>query len=202
MYTIAAKPSCISVNLPCFTLASAVLKLPYAACVCCVLTHLLLLQVCQLPTILAHPWFERLVAGSQERLVSKAAFVEWWISRQLVAAPATRRLWEVLRPDGKQYLTYADFRPLLQAVLQYHPGLEFLADTPEFQARYAETVIYRIFYTINRWAARRGWCRACSSSCCKQSWESAGALKRNGSCMASLNADNKYQQMDIWLQCS
>jgi serine/threonine-protein phosphatase 2A regulatory subunit B'' len=39
---------------------------------------------------------------------------------------------------------------LLQAVLQYHPGLEFLADTPEFQARYAETVIYRIFYTINR----------------------------------------------------
>jgi serine/threonine-protein phosphatase 2A regulatory subunit B'' len=38
----------------------------------------------------------------------------------------------------------------VQAVLQYHPGLEFLADTPEFQARYAETVIYRIFYTINR----------------------------------------------------
>jgi serine/threonine-protein phosphatase 2A regulatory subunit B'' len=35
-------------------------------------------------------------------------------------------------------------------VLQYHPGLEFLADTPEFQARYAETVIYRIFYTVNR----------------------------------------------------
>jgi len=40
----------------------------------------------------------------------------------------------------------------LQAVLQYHPGLEFLADTPEFQARYAETVIYRIFYTVNRCA--------------------------------------------------
>ncbi|KAF6241961.1 hypothetical protein COO60DRAFT_1607887 [Scenedesmus sp. NREL 46B-D3] len=107
-------------------------------------------EVCQLPTILAHPWFERLVSSSSERLVSKAAFVEWWGSRQLVAAPATRRLWEVLRPDGKHYLTYADFRPLLQAVLQYHPGLEFLADTPEFQARYAETVIYRIFYTINR----------------------------------------------------
>lgn len=38
----------------------------------------------------------------------------------------------------------------LQAVLQYHPGLEFLTDTPEFQARYAETVIFRIFYTVNR----------------------------------------------------
>jgi hypothetical protein len=74
----------------------------------------LLPQVCQLPTILAHPWFERLVSGSSERLVSKASFVEWWSSRQLVAAPATRRLWEVLRPDGKHHLTYADFRPLLQ----------------------------------------------------------------------------------------
>ncbi|KAF8065627.1 B''ALPHA [Scenedesmus sp. PABB004] len=107
-------------------------------------------EVCQLPTILAHPWFERLVSASPARLVSKEAFVGWWTSRGLVSAPATRRLWEVLRPDGKQHLTYADFRPLLQAVLQYHPGLEFLADTPEFQARYAETVIYRIFYTINR----------------------------------------------------
>jgi hypothetical protein len=71
-------------------------------------------QVCQLPTILAHPWFERLVATSTTRLVSKAAFVDWWTSRQLLAASATKRLWEVLRPDGKHFLTYADFRPLLQ----------------------------------------------------------------------------------------
>lgn len=107
-------------------------------------------EVCKLPTILAHPWFERLVGDTPTRLVSKAAFLEWWLSRRLVIAPPSKRLWEVLRPEGKHYLTYADFRPLLQAVLQYHPGLEFLADTPEFQARYAETVIYRIFYTVNR----------------------------------------------------
>lgn len=107
-------------------------------------------EVCQLPTILAHPWFERLVGDSPARLVTKPAFLDWWLSRRLVSAPPARRLWEVLRPDGRNCLQYADFRPLLQAVLQYHPGLEFLADTPEFQARYAETVIYRIFYTINR----------------------------------------------------
>ncbi|KAI8474731.1 MAG: hypothetical protein J3K34DRAFT_366052 [Monoraphidium minutum] len=107
-------------------------------------------EVCGLPTILAHPWFERLVAGRPARLVERGVFVEWWASRGLVTAPAVRRLWEVLRPEGRNHLTYDDFKPLLQAVLQYHPGLEFLADTPEFQARYAETVIYRIFYTINR----------------------------------------------------
>lgn len=56
---------------------------------------------------------------------------------------------------------------VLQAVLQYHPGLEFLADTPEFQARYAETVIYRIFYTVNR-------CGSCPGVVCGGGGESRG----------------------------
>ena len=92
-------------------------------------------QVCQLPTILAHPWFERLVAGRSDRLVQQNTFVNWWLNRGLLSAPASKRLWEVLRPDGRHYLTHDDFRPLLQAVLQYHPGLEFLGETPEFQSR-------------------------------------------------------------------
>jgi len=71
-------------------------------------------EVCGLPTILAHPWFERLVAGRPARLVERGVFVEWWISRGLVAAPASKRLWEVLRPEGRNHLTYDDFKPLLQ----------------------------------------------------------------------------------------
>jgi serine/threonine-protein phosphatase 2A regulatory subunit B'' len=34
-------------------------------------------------------------------------------------------------------------------LLDTHPGLEFLKATPEFQDRYADTVIMRIFYTID-----------------------------------------------------
>lgn len=49
-----------------------------------------------------------------------------------------------------QYLTYEDFGPLMDMVLKYHPGLEFLAETSEFQKKYAETVVFRIFYTLNR----------------------------------------------------
>jgi hypothetical protein len=67
-----------------------------------------------MPTILAHPWFERLVNGRPARLVERAVFVDWWASRGLVAAPVSKRLWEVLRPDGRNYLTYDDFKPLLQ----------------------------------------------------------------------------------------
>ncbi len=33
---------------------------------------------------------------------------------------------------------------------QFHPGLEFLKETTEFQKKYAETVVYRIFYSLNR----------------------------------------------------
>lgn len=71
-------------------------------------------EVCGLPTILAHPWFERLVAGRPARLVERGVFVEWWASRGLVSAPASKRLWEVLRPEGRNHLTYDDFKPLLQ----------------------------------------------------------------------------------------
>jgi hypothetical protein len=71
-------------------------------------------EVCGMPTILAHPWFERLVNGRPARLVERAVFVDWWASRGLVAAPVSKRLWEVLRPDGRNYLTYDDFKPLLQ----------------------------------------------------------------------------------------
>ena len=49
-----------------------------------------------------------------------------------------------------QYLTYDDFVPLMDCVLKFHPGLEFLAETAEFQKKYAETVVLRIFYSLNR----------------------------------------------------
>ena len=40
--------------------------------------------------------------------------------------------------------------PLLEELLTYHPGLEFLEATPEFQEKYALTVIVRIFYKVDR----------------------------------------------------
>lgn len=48
------------------------------------------------------------------------------------------------------FLVSADFRPFIDALLATHPGLQFLQATPEFQHRYAETVIERIYYYLNR----------------------------------------------------
>lgn len=42
-----------------------------------------------------------------------------------------------------------DFKPLFRQLLDTHPGLEFLQATPEFQDRYADTVVMRIFYMVD-----------------------------------------------------
>lgn len=39
-----------------------------------------------------------------------------------------------------------DFEVILEELIAQHPGLEFLANTPVFQARYTETVLVRLFY--------------------------------------------------------
>ncbi len=37
--------------------------------------------------------------------------------------------------------------PFMKALLEYHPGLEFLKAHPDFQDKYGSTVVMRIFYT-------------------------------------------------------
>jgi serine/threonine-protein phosphatase 2A regulatory subunit B'' len=42
-----------------------------------------------------------------------------------------------------------DFKALFKYLLESHPGLEFLQATPEFQERYADTVVMRIFFSLD-----------------------------------------------------
>lgn len=48
-----------------------------------------------------------------------------------------------------------DLAPLIQDVVDSHPGLAFLKEAAEFHSRYVHTVIARIFYSVNRsWSGR------------------------------------------------
>lgn len=62
------------------------------------------------------------------------------------------RLFRVLlEPNAdRDYLIPVDFKPLLRALLVCHQGLAFLHATPEFQHRYSETVIERIYFGCTR----------------------------------------------------
>ncbi|KAI3988263.1 hypothetical protein MKX01_012052, partial [Papaver californicum] len=50
---------------------------------------------------------------------------------------------------------HEDIKPVLRELLATHQGLELLQSTPEFQERYAETIIFKIFFYVNRaWNVR------------------------------------------------
>lgn len=50
----------------------------------------------------------------------------------------------------RPYILPEDFAPLIQDVVDTHPGLAFLKEAAEFHSRYVHTVIARIFYNVNR----------------------------------------------------
>ncbi|KAG1668806.1 hypothetical protein FOA52_004900 [Chlamydomonas sp. UWO 241] len=104
-------------------------------------------EVCEIPRMVARALFARLATTE---LLPKAVFIDFWLSRKLATAPQADRVFHSLKKDGQEYLTYADFQPVMDNVLAHHPGLEFLKETSEFQKKYSETVVYRIFYTLNR----------------------------------------------------
>ena len=55
----------------------------------------------------------------------------------------------MIAKEGAKTIVNEDFKPMFTHLLENHPGLEFLQQTPEFQERYADTVVMRIFYSLD-----------------------------------------------------
>lgn len=56
----------------------------------------------------------------------------------------------VVKKEHNDWIEREDFSIFLLAILLTHPGLDFLRETQEFQDRYADTVISRIFFVYDR----------------------------------------------------
>ena len=80
--------------------------------------------------------------------VTKQQFVTYW-KKELERLDIKKRMFKIIAKEGKDYIEAEDFKPLFRVLLDTHPGLEFLQATPEFQDRYADTVIMRIFYMVD-----------------------------------------------------
>ncbi|OMJ71500.1 hypothetical protein SteCoe_30282 [Stentor coeruleus] len=102
-------------------------------------------QLCGLPKYLNQKLFTN--AGGGETL-SKSQFIKYWKS-ELEPKTPFERFFTVIKKPNKQYIDRDDFRPILKILMDSHPGLDFLKATPEFQERYADTVIERIFYSVD-----------------------------------------------------
>ncbi|KAI3889280.1 hypothetical protein MKW92_005734 [Papaver armeniacum] len=111
-------------------------------------------DICKLPSFFSSSLFKKIDVNCTG-VVTRDAFVDYWVNGNMLSMDIAAQIFTVLKQPDRKYLTQEDFKPALRELLATHPGLEFLQSTPEFQERYAETVIYRIFFYVNRaWNGR------------------------------------------------
>lgn len=59
------------------------------------------------------------------------------------------RFFRLTKQPAARFIIKSDLLPLMEELLAFHPGLAFLESTPEFQEKYARTVIARMFYMLD-----------------------------------------------------
>lgn len=106
-------------------------------------------ELCKLPSFFTTVLFGKIDKDNTE-FVTRDAFMDFWVNSNMMTMDSATQVFTILKQPDHDYLTKEDFKPVLRDLLDNHPGLEFLKSTPEFQERYAETVVYRIFYCLNR----------------------------------------------------
>ena len=103
---------------------------------------------CKLPSYLNSTLFRRVQQVSQGR-VDFPAFMRFF-EQNLKDRPVAEQVFNILKKPRNSFIERDDLVVLLDETLERHPGLEFLKATPEFQERYTETVIERVFYDCDR----------------------------------------------------
>jgi len=117
-------------------------------------------EECELPRYISAALFKK-VAGEPDDIsqinVSFENFKSVWTEIKSNNFDLDSLIFSILKPKDREkyrgredYLLQEDFFVVINDVVQYHPGLEFLSNMPIFQNRYIETVISRLFYSKPR----------------------------------------------------
>lgn len=88
---------------------------------------------------------DRDVAGT----IPLIAFLTYWAAEMTPHDHPSRFFRLVKRRSESSGIRPVDFMPLLEELLAFHPGLAFLESTPEFQEKYARTVVARVYYGLD-----------------------------------------------------
>ncbi|XP_053600847.1 serine/threonine-protein phosphatase 2A regulatory subunit B'' subunit delta-like isoform X2 [Plodia interpunctella] len=103
-------------------------------------------------------WKMPLFLATQQSLhapVDGHKFIDFWREMSSQCHDQASRFVYILTRGKSHTLAQEDFVPLVQDVVDTHPGLSFLKEATEFHSRYVHTVIARIFYCVNRsWSGR------------------------------------------------
>ncbi|XP_056635354.1 serine/threonine-protein phosphatase 2A regulatory subunit B'' subunit beta isoform X1 [Diorhabda sublineata] len=112
-----------------------------------------LTQAAQLPLYWKTPLY--LAACADKGSCNMEQFMTFWQSMTTQCHDAASRFIYILTRGRRNWLAPEDFIPLVQDVVETHPGLTFLKEATEFHSRYVHTVIARIYYCVNRsWSGK------------------------------------------------
>lgn len=89
------------------------------------------------------------LAASSPTPITEKMIVEYCDGKIQVDDPVLS-FFHVVKSEHHNWIERDDFSVFLSAILLTHPGLDFLRETQEFQDRYADTVISRIFFVYDR----------------------------------------------------
>ncbi|XP_039312036.1 uncharacterized protein LOC105206198 isoform X2 [Solenopsis invicta] len=111
-------------------------------------------KACDLPLYWKIPLFLA-AAGEQKGFVEMNAFQEFWKRLTATHHDAASKFINIITRGLRNNILPEDLIPLVQDVVETHPGLTFLKEATEFHSRYVHTVIARIFYCVNRsWSGK------------------------------------------------
>jgi len=114
-------------------------------------------EICHFPSFFNCPLYQRILQlwntehSEQANLTTVTlSTLEWYWKKEMEPFDPPERFFRLVKQPGEDCILRDDFLPYIKALLNDHPGLEFLSNHAEFQEKYAVTVITRIFYSVNK----------------------------------------------------
>ncbi|XP_012274843.1 uncharacterized protein LOC105696722 [Orussus abietinus] len=111
-------------------------------------------KACDLPLYWKVPLFLS-AGGEQDGFLEMSSFLDFWKDLSNAHHDAASKFVRITTRGLRTNILPEDLIPLVQDVVETHPGLTFLKEATEFHSRYVHTVIARIFYCVNRsWSGK------------------------------------------------
>jgi len=113
------------------------------------------LKTCGQPLFWKCPVFQAAASTDKADTVTLAQVTKAWRRLAGECHDEAAMFVSVVTRGARTHLVPEDMVPLIQDVVDTHPGLLFLKEATEFHSRYVHTVIARIFYEVNRsWSGK------------------------------------------------
>ncbi|XP_001604203.2 uncharacterized protein LOC100120575 isoform X1 [Nasonia vitripennis] len=111
-------------------------------------------KACDLPLYWKVPLFLA-SGGDTNGIIEMSEFLDFWKELSNSHHDAASKFVRIVTRGLRTNILPEDLIPLVQDVVETHPGLTFLKEATEFHSRYVHTVIARIFYCVNRsWSGK------------------------------------------------